>query len=61
MSIITTAGVLKKDKLGITLIHEHLFDDLTFTYKAPEENLKIKLENKISLSNLHILKNEPEV
>lgn len=58
MPIITTNGQIEKEKLGITLPHEHLFADLRFIYKLPksDENKKYATE-KISLKNLHLLKN----
>jgi phosphotriesterase-related protein len=57
MPVITTNGQIEKEKLGITLPHEHLFIDLSFTYKTPEnaEEKKYATE-KISLNNLHLLK-----
>lgn len=60
MSIITTKGPIKKDKLGISLIHEHLFIDLSFTYKTPKSKEDQEYsDKKITLKNLHKLKNNP--
>lgn len=57
MPVITTNGPIEKDKLGITLPHEHLFIDLSFTYKIPENKEEKKYATeKISLKNLHLLK-----
>jgi phosphotriesterase-related protein len=37
MAVITVNGPVEKEELGITLPHEHLFIDLSFTFKEPED------------------------
>ena len=37
MAVVTVNGLIDKDELGITLPHEHLFVDLTFTFKKPTD------------------------
>jgi len=60
MSVITTSGQIKKEKLGVVLPHEHLFDDISFTYKMPRNREEKKyVTEKISLKNLHLLKSNP--
>lgn len=41
--IMTVLGLISPDKLGITLIHEHLILDLSVWWKAPDDPVKKKL------------------
>jgi len=62
MSIITTNGKVEKNKLGITLPHEHLFCDLSFTFKLPKSKKEKKFaKEKLSIKNLHLVENNPGV
>lgn len=59
MPIISVGGFISEDDLGITLPHEHLFVDLSFSLKESGMTCKRISEEKVSLENLHLLKNNP--
>jgi phosphotriesterase-related protein len=60
MPVITVAGVIDYEDLGITLPHEHLFVDLSFAYEEPKDSEnKIYANQKVSLNTLHLLKYNP--
>jgi phosphotriesterase-related protein len=57
MPVITVNGPVKKEELGITLPHEHLFIDLSFIYKTPEDpGLRDYATRDITPADLHTLK-----
>lgn len=60
MSIMTVTGPISAEQLGITLAHEHLFIDLRnqFTPFADVERKKLS-EEKVSMSNLGVLRRNP--
>ena len=62
MSIITVNREIKKEDLGITLPHEHLFVDLSFCYEIPEETNRKELgKQKVDLNNLYLVKRNPYI
>lgn len=55
--IMTVTGPIRPNQLGITLMHEHFFIDMTLHYKMPTEaTLKRKALEPISLDNLGWIK-----
>jgi len=60
MAVITLKGLIDKNELGVTLPHEHIFTDLSFTYDFPKKPEERKFAfDKVSIENLHLLKNNP--
>jgi phosphotriesterase-related protein len=59
MAVITVNGPVDKEALGITLTHEHLFVDLSFTFKEPADPALRAYRNKdVSPADLRVLKYE---
>jgi phosphotriesterase-related protein len=57
MAVITVNGPVDKEALGITLPHEHLFVDLSFTFKEPVDPALREYGSKdVSPVDLHLLK-----
>jgi phosphotriesterase-related protein len=57
MAVITANGPIDKEALGITLPHEHLFVDLSFTFKEPRDPaLREYATRDVSPADLHLLK-----
>jgi phosphotriesterase-related protein len=57
MAVITVSGPVEKEALGITLPHEHLFIDLSFTFKGPADPaLREYGRRDIRPADLHLLK-----
>lgn len=62
MPVITVNGKIDKEDLGITLPHEHIFIDLTWQCKVPDEVMKRELfEQKINIRNLGMLRRNPYI
>ena len=62
MSIITVNSEIKKEDLGITLPHEHLFSDISFCYKSAEEIDRKELgKQKVGLNNLYLVRRNPYI
>ncbi|MCL5772189.1 MAG: hypothetical protein M1479_07940 [Actinobacteria bacterium] len=60
MPILTVNGKLKKEKLGVTLPHEHLFIDLRFSHSSPSNEFERQLlGKKVNIKNLKYLKVNP--
>jgi phosphotriesterase-related protein len=60
MSIITVNGKVKKEDLGITLPHEHLFLDMSFYCKDSEDvNIRELSKQKVNLDNLYFIRRNP--
>jgi len=57
MAVITVNGPVEKEALGITLTHEHLFVDLSFTFKEPADPaLRAYGSKDVSPEDLRLLK-----
>ncbi len=57
MPVITVNGPVEKEKLGITLPHEHLFIDLSFIFKAPDDPARRDYATRdVTPADLHTLK-----
>ncbi len=57
MAVITVNGPVEKEALGITLPHEHLFIDLSFTFKEPADPaLRAQGSRDVSPADLRLLK-----
>lgn len=60
MAIITVNGEIKKEDLGVTLPHEHLFISSMYEFKGPYEAVKEKISNqKLTIKNLYFAINNP--
>ncbi len=60
MSVMTVLGLVKPDKLGIVLPHEHVFIDLRNQFSEPQEiSKKILADQQVNIHNLGILKRNP--
>lgn len=60
MSVVTVNGKVKKEELGITLPHEHLFVDLRYIYKETSEIMqREKGKEKLNIKNLNIVRRNP--
>lgn len=60
MAILTVNGIIKKEELGVTLPHEHIFVDLGFAFNetaSPKE--KSFSQERLSIEKLHLLKSNP--
>lgn len=56
----TVLGLISTEKLGKTLTHEHIFCDFTcFLLEPKNEEEKAFMEEKVTLSNLYLIKNNP--
>ena len=54
----TVTGPIEPDDLGVTLIHEHLYFDLTCYYQPPQDEKGERLtDQELSLSNLGWVRN----
>lgn len=57
MAVMTVNGPIDSEALGITLPHEHLFVDLSFTYHEPRDPaLAWRSTKDVSPADLHLLK-----
>jgi phosphotriesterase-related protein len=57
MAVMTANGPIEGEALGITLPHEHLFVDLTFTYREPRDPALAQRATKdVSPADLRLLK-----
>jgi phosphotriesterase-related protein len=55
--VMTVLGPVSSDDLGITLVHEHLFNDIRRLFKPKPDTSEIDLERwqqKLTLENLHV-------
>ena len=60
MGITTVNGKIKKEDLGVTLPHEHLFINSMYEFKSPKETVAEKLSNqKLTIQNLYLAINNP--
>ncbi len=60
MGVTTVNGKIKKEDLGVTLPHEHLFINSMYEFKSPKETVAEKLSNqKLTIQNLYLAINNP--
>ncbi|MBN1834253.1 MAG: hypothetical protein JW820_00310 [Spirochaetales bacterium] len=60
MAVITVAGVIPAEQLGVTLPHEHLFVDSRWACPASEEITRTALsESKVDITNIGVLRRNP--
>lgn len=67
MPIVTVAGAIEPDQLGLTLPHEHIFCDTSRDFRAPPSHIAaltdamgVDLESDITLQSLGFLRREPQ-
>jgi len=59
MPVMTVNGPIDAGELGITLPHEHLFVDLRFTWKQPDDPVRRRIGlGDVKPEHLHLLKND---